>query len=514
MHPHRLLPLLALLALLVDGATAAPTGHLSASSVEATGASTTTADLAGLYVRHATTPAFTLDADRLTVENHHANVTIALQNQIGSRYNINDNPRTIHDGPGLLTGHDNRPRETLWVLPIEGHAPPLLSASAVDCVTLEPPEKDTVTTRAHVNTKEPDWGIDASRAAAWRTCTDATATLRGDFLLVLWEWDAILTAHGEARTLRTGHHDAYPGTPVEGTIGSADELFITVRGGTLTLPLAPGAHELYIHVPRVEADSWRFTDAAGTLPGVGAVEGTVRVAGSLAATITGTGAGAPLGADVGGHPERVEVNGEPLAVAAPTAGASRISVSLWVAFAVVVAGCAAVAWRMRRPRRASPAVMSEEAPPGAPAPRRDREAEARVLSAVEASPGAWVRELLAFVGVSKERMYRAVDALVADGVVVWVEDGGRRHLFLASQGPRSVLVQLARLRDAKNRKLWMWLECNPGAGWRHIQVVAASWAWSESATKVRLRGLVDVGLAARTGPPKRGTYSALPLPAP
>lgn len=505
---HRLNLVFLALMLVVPTVLAGDIGEVQTQALHAPTEGSTTGELVALFIDHFVEgdplpdPTLQLHSVHATVVSHHA------AQKVGG-IDLGTTKRTLHEGTAAVEGVRAKPGLHLWATPLDdGAVHASIQHSA--CTTFTAPDSRSVTRTPAVDQNRGDLEVDTSHGVDIRSCTTTDLILQGNLSIVLWAWDVDLNGH----RVTSGINDTVPGTGS----GPADELVIEAHEATLAIPLTPDTYALYLAQPHLATASLRITRAEGTLPGVlePASGEDVEIQGDYAATVAAQGARQPLAASIAGRTHTATANGVPLTIPTPTPTTDATGTMALVILGLVLAGLASgwFVWPRIQRRRVHPKQDAKEDAEAHPRPAAraasgagDAEAEACVVAAVAADGGIVVRELLASVGVSKDRAYRALDALVAKGSIVPFEEAGRKHLFTPSPGLEHRWRKIVLLRESRTRRLFSWIAVNPYAGWAEVLSITARWGWPESTTRSRLRRLVDADLVVRHGTARRGTFS-------
>ncbi|HEX2066539.1 MAG TPA: hypothetical protein VHI93_06985, partial [Candidatus Thermoplasmatota archaeon] len=188
-------------------------------------------------------------------------------------------------------------------------------------------------------------------------CEPAVATVRGDFLLVLYGWPAELTSKEGTTHLPSGGRSLAPQPALDssGAAGAVDEQYLYVSNGTLRLPLAPTARLYLGHAHLHSEGRVEIRDADGTLSGAAGTSSlnarSLVLAGTLEATLAGSGTRSPLLTQWAGTAD-LEADGSPLPLGAtPVAGSGWPWP--WLLGAVGLASFPFLASQLRRSRGAA-----------------------------------------------------------------------------------------------------------------------------------------------------------------
>jgi len=194
---------------------------------------------------------------------------------------------------------------------------------------------------------------DTSNTVLVSDCDASTVTVRGSFVLALWQYDAVLSTATETRNLPSGTERsttlpapvadaAYP------SVGHGRQQFLYVTDGTLTIPNLSGAtNYVFLDHANVAASTLTLHQATGQLNVNGqaqAIQANVlRLDGDLAADLAKTDDG--LRTFVGGHLDAASADGQLLTQTVQPAGSASHpwTWALWLGVLVVLAALAAPA---------------------------------------------------------------------------------------------------------------------------------------------------------------------------
>lgn len=421
--------------------------------------------------------------------------------------------RPLHHGRVLLEGVQAKAGLHLWATPSSADSP-RASIEHAACTRIDTSESSSSTRTPAIDQNRGDIVVDTSQSIAVDSCTTMQLVLQGNFFIVLWEWDVELNG----RHVSTGVNDT-AGTGM----GSARELVIEAHDATLTIPLTPDTHTLYLDNPRLMTRNLRILHAEGTIPGVlESVQGEdVELQGDYTASIASQGVGKSLQAIIGGMTHKATANGEILRVQVPeptsdTSPGIAIAVLMGIVLAFLALG--RFLWSTRN-RHAPVSEVAKQAVPipktkGAAPMRRDAEAEQAVLRVVRRFPGVTVRRLQERASVAKPRSAAALEALLERGVLTRRGSEAKWHIFEPTANLDETWGRTVAMQDTNLRLALGLLEEYAGAEQRHIIAAARErWNWSPSTTKGRLLRLAAVDLAKATETVPRGTLSVTWSPA-
>jgi hypothetical protein len=237
----------------------------------------------------------------------------------------------------------------------EGEAP---------CSTFEPPVAAQVTRASYVPyapARDNVLSASLDGSLAWKDCSGGSAVVvRGDFVVTLWQWDAVVHAGGQDIPLPSGQgrSDADPvGRPeTQATLSHDRQRYLYVEDGLLRLPRLGDARplaQLYLG-PGAQASSAAgavLHDARGRLPDGTAVDAAVlELAGGIDLRMAGTGAGRPLAVAFTGSLVGANADGRPLAATTLPAVPAVAPWAVAVAALAALGGAAVWAAVRARPR--------------------------------------------------------------------------------------------------------------------------------------------------------------------
>jgi hypothetical protein len=367
LRPHRHLLLVVLASTLVflvptASATANLHGQFTASSAQAEGSNSVQGPLVALFQDNnggadtKTNPAFILAANSLRVETYYFDPTL-----YAGGFSIWAKPETSSETyqDAQVQGLQNRPGYywDVFSLGLGGAGIGIDST----CSDLAPSSQAQVERVSQVDyPAAPDKKLTASTANAlsWTQCSGASSIkVTGNFVLMLWEWDATLHADGQDHPLPSGQsHSAYDpaDTPETTNVVSYDrQRYLYVENGTLTASMDGSNYAAYLGPDaQLHTDSGLlFKGATGRLTEgtqiTDLASSTVLVQGRMDLQARGTDTSQPFQGSLAGTAQEINVDGK--AFAAVTA-ASPFGSSGW-AYAVgalaFVLVAATIAWESR-----------------------------------------------------------------------------------------------------------------------------------------------------------------------
>ncbi|MES2154189.1 MAG: hypothetical protein V4510_03550 [bacterium] len=211
--------------------------HLSASSLQ-TSKGTVRSSLTVAFEEDATdTPglapsAFALRATHIRAETDSADISL---HPTSTPKRINPTTTPADYDQATVRGTANRAGHRWNLASLTGEVPPTVEAN---CGQTEATKAAKVVRVPLVTPQRGNLERDTSRGLAWQDCT--ALTVRGDFQLSLWEWDATLQSGGQSTDLKTGSQPS-PLLPDNPVAGRDVEVYLFVKNGTLTLPSAKPA---------------------------------------------------------------------------------------------------------------------------------------------------------------------------------------------------------------------------------------------------------------------------------
>lgn len=369
----RLLPcrhwaFLALAATLLVAAASAGTaveGKFTATSAHSLGSSTLAAPLvAFLQSNRAGTDgkgeaAFTLAAQSLRVQTYSSDPTLR---SVASSHAVAPQASNEVYSNADVQGLANRDSYQWSLFSLQPGDARIETVST--CSNVRPSSDSQVTRQSFVAYDAPDNTVTVPTADAllWADCSRDGPALKvtGKFLLMLWQWDAVIHADGQEHPLPSGQgpssYDPTGSSESASAVSHDRQRYLYVEGGVLTIPRFDGGNYAIYVGPGAQAHSeagFRFRDAKGSLTGGAQVPdlaaATLDVKGLLDLRLDGAGAGQPFSVQLAGNVEEVQADGKALALAAVAAAAPGVPWLLWAAVGAVVLPAAAVpALRRRR----------------------------------------------------------------------------------------------------------------------------------------------------------------------
>lgn len=255
----------------------------------------------------------------------------------------------------LVIGSAHRPHFEFTVWPLEPGT--MIHAATSTCASVSSADRSEIQRSPHLQGSNRESNrVLVTDSVHWSDCQAGNYTMKGDFLLRLWEWDAELFTPTGTRSLESGRK-GYEGVPepVPGTnrmAGTVQEQFIYAYNATLEVPRLAGHHRIYIQDMVVSATSGvRMLGVEGDLLGLKLDHQEVFVKGAdMSLRMTGNGQGIPLTLQIEGTPEQIEVDGQtkPLSSQEGSMIIDRALGIPWIP-ALVVAGLlvalGAITWR-------------------------------------------------------------------------------------------------------------------------------------------------------------------------
>lgn len=217
-------------------------------------------------------PAFRLQAEFLHLESDHTDLSLYTT---AAAYYHDVKTSTVSHDDAVVEGTTHHDGYQFSVWPITD-TPPIVHLPEKRCASISPSSEPTVNRIARIRFDyRPPNVASTFLSPVWSGCDDASATVTGDFLLRLWQWDAELTADGETRPLPSGWH-SLEGAPqtVDTTplAGQATERFLYAYNATLTIPRLTGNYAAYVEEADVVVSAFQIQEATGAVDGPRRVE--------------------------------------------------------------------------------------------------------------------------------------------------------------------------------------------------------------------------------------------------
>lgn len=181
-----------------------------------------------------------------------------------------------------------------------------------NCLSVESSAQAEVVRNAIVDDSRTPEKARVDNAVAGSSCGRATSlAIQGDFLLRLWEWDAELSSNEDSKTLESGKSNPADGPVKARNAGRAQEQFIHVMNGTLTIPRLEGVYDLYMTEATLSASTAiKAERVTGSLLGVAVEDQDLFVrGGDLALSLVATKVAEPLDASLSGDVHEVTLDG-------------------------------------------------------------------------------------------------------------------------------------------------------------------------------------------------------------
>ncbi|HLF17157.1 MAG TPA: hypothetical protein VI796_06990 [Candidatus Thermoplasmatota archaeon] len=248
-----------------------------------------------------------------------------------------------------VVGLENRPWFLFRVLPL-GAAADVQVDSRCSEFSSSPESEIVLESRAAFRDA---WSVPVGEAVSWSACGQATITISGDFILWLFEWDAMISTGNRDVRLETGREIMQDAQPA--ALMSRDtEAYLFARDATLTFTETAGTgHVVYLSDANAASPSgFLLRQAHGTLDLPGAdmeLSGeTATLHGDLSAALLAHGANQPLLVRLAGGVDAVDVSGNPVFVA-PQDGFN--AAWTWAIATFALAALALLLWLDQRPLR-------------------------------------------------------------------------------------------------------------------------------------------------------------------
>jgi hypothetical protein len=332
-------------------ATTSLQGKFTATSVQAQGPSTLNAPLVAFFqdstpnVDSPASPDFSLAAQSLRVQTYYfdpalnaGGILVSAAPQASSETYQN----------AQAQGVQNRPNYHWSLFSLHSGDADIKTDST--CSNLTPSARSQESRTSFVfYSPASDMTLTASTAdaLAWTDCSSTAAiTVTGNFVLMLWQWDATLHANGQDYPLPSGHsqsaNDPVGSPETTGLVSYDRQRYLYVENGTLTIPTLTGTNYAVYAGPQthLHADTGLvFKDATGQITeGTQAVSlqgSALQIKGSLDLDAMGTDANQPFTTHLNGAMQSATVDGRDIELAASTVAGPKIMLAWpWLAGAV------------------------------------------------------------------------------------------------------------------------------------------------------------------------------------
>lgn len=323
-------------------------------------------------------PGFVMHAKHLQVESDRVNLSV--QGPVSFR----SEPYTQKDGYEDVTvrGVENRPQHLLRIFATSEDT--RVVSQDAGCGSLEPPLPVTLERDPQVQPhRDPDQ-VPLQQALSWEECSGhAATTIKGSFLLRLWEWDATLTGLQGPVTLQNGHQKSGPTTPYAST-GSAVEHYLYAEDATIHFPSHLEHARLYVYDASIASETITMAAANGHIDGERSLrlEGeAVEIHGQMGAYIQRGSEAATLDVSLAGDMDQVTVDGRSVVFQQTSESQSMM---YWILGASVLS--VIIAWYLGN--RLNYALMHRAGRTVASLAPRDRHEQAGAVQALAAQRAA------------------------------------------------------------------------------------------------------------------------------
>lgn len=336
--------LFALLLVPLPASATGVVGTVEALSARVEGEASTAASLAGLFLDQAygmglEGSSFTLDADSLRMETDFSEL---VMNTEGVNY--------VHEPEVEIENHTNTiikstQKQTDYefsLTPLDADQIPLITLKNRCSVGATSTEEEV--RRPPIVRERDSTAVDVSSTVQWAACgrAPAIATVRGDFVVTLWGFDAELASDSGVQRVQSGvlssKYSPHPAT--DGSIQHHRQIFLYAQNATLEIPLQPDGFGLYLQHPRISTTGGTITmqGARGAFL-VGDQEfllGDDRVAftGDLDVQTSDAAPGRALAFQISGDASSAYYNGLALAITAPAPDRAEL---VWPVLGLMVA---------------------------------------------------------------------------------------------------------------------------------------------------------------------------------
>jgi tetratricopeptide (TPR) repeat protein len=330
-------------------ATTFSKGDFTAASAQANGPTNLQAPLvaflqlnrAGVDLRSG--PAFTLAAQSLRVQTYYFDPTLhpASSNRIALQ------PQASSDSyrQALVQGIANRDNYRFGLFSTNGQ-PKIEIVSTCSNLAPSPVSQDSLASKVTYQSPDNVITFSAANALRWADCSDsASIKITGDFVLMLWEWDAAIRANGQDYPLPSGQssstYDPTGSSDSTSTVSYDRQRYLYVENGTLTIPTLTGSNYAIYVGPEahLHADAGlAFKDAIGELTAesqtVSLQGNALQVKGSLDLDASGTDTNKPFTTHLSGTMQNVVIDGRDVGLSSTVAGSKGLPSWTWILGAV------------------------------------------------------------------------------------------------------------------------------------------------------------------------------------
>lgn len=288
----------------------------------------------------ATAASFSMAAQQMRVETDHADPAL----RVGPA-SIAAEPSTTHEifKDPVLTSRGSQDQHLLEVLPSGGGTTFVLESS---CTKIHGQAPDSFESEAKVRPTRDAITHDTSQSLGVEICDLATLTLTGDFLLMLWGWNATVQHEDGTAQMRTGRQESAV-LPTDSEVsGSVAQAYVWATTATLKITgLDDSLRHFLVEGMRGDLMGvFSATNAGGTLHGSDTKGARWDIKGDLAMVFQSR--DDAFHAAVGGELRDVRIDGRSVALPAPAPSAGwRLP---WVLGGVAFLVAATLMWNGHR----------------------------------------------------------------------------------------------------------------------------------------------------------------------
>lgn len=407
-----------------------------------------------------TPPDFFLKAEKIHVEVDHAtSITTGMAGHM-----VPGNTTYGEYATSTIKGTQNRNNYRLMVIPEGSQGLHVQSM----CATLSSPNEGKIQREgraANPSMRQPV-RMDESDSLQWQNCGRSHLTFTGNFTLVLWDWDAVVTDASGSTEYTTGHfqHEATSDLPGDSdVIGERREAWFFVTDGQLELDLERESPSLLYagEGARVSTsssilfqDAWGEIQLDGYSQEVGGQD--VQVQGILDVDLSRQATGNSMAVAVQGDVWRLAVDGAELATISPIPSANPWSWT-WIAGAALgVTITSLLAYALVAPIRRWNRLHDQWQLDQAPSTQRERWAAGHIIQGDQAMQARAVRTRwakvhaqlarIAWPGLADARLLLGHACHHQGDVKGAIDQFQRaRHLSRTNQGMAIVSMQFAQI---------------------------------------------------------------------
>jgi tetratricopeptide (TPR) repeat protein len=275
---------------------------------------------------------FTMNARQVRVDTYEYDpYLVTSAGSVGAPTPVQPQAHEYNDA--TLTSAPAKPGYRLSVVALDGGATIHIVS---ECGSLAPSGRQSFEAQEQVSHSANPISVDVSSASQWSQCGQATVTVTGRFVVVVYGIDAVLTTSNETLELRSGDDQSgVSPLPPSGPayVTHRRQQYLYVDGGNLSFPMDRASDLAFLAAPQVQAQSLQFTNARGQLSQGSTIDpiqaASLSMDGNLhLGAIKSTGQGGVLQSIFAGQISRAEADGQPLTFA--VAPASRTNSMSWI----------------------------------------------------------------------------------------------------------------------------------------------------------------------------------------